>query len=431
MTSPRRRPALLLTAAALVCAAAGAAVPAAAHDGQDSRRGAAQLDLEVLLTPALQGETSPGGQDSSVTVDRFGNVIGAALKERLTRVVSPDGRAATKTRLASWRWSSGDDGESFQNLTAAAAGVDTAAPGGLSTAVGSDDAGHSFVLEAYGAGVLLTTVTATEKDALVSSGPTPLAVPAGTRTRLRVDATGDAVTSGRLYVLGDGPTGSATVWSGAAGSLSGTGTALPGAEACSLAADHRRGSRLVFAACVSQIGTADLWTSKDAGATFTRRPLNGGSPLDTPSVSVAPDGSPWVLVTSGPTGRTQLMAHHVTSRGTVTKDLASEKGTWRGGVLDVSVKGRLGLAAYHLAPGATGWHVRLAIASPGASPLWVDFASHDPVSAPAEGPPDSAPAVAFGPDARLHLTWGSTKVTVPDTTTALLRNVWSVRTLTS
>jgi hypothetical protein len=142
-----------------------------------------------------------------------------------------------------------------------------------------------------------------------------------------------------------------------------------------------------------------------------------------------PDSAP--AVAFGPDGRTQLMAHHVTARGDAMKDLASERGTWRGGVLDVSVKGRLGVAAYHLAPGARGWHVRLSVVSPGATPLWVDFASHDPVAAADATPPDSAPAVAFGPDALLRLTWGSTKVTVPGSTSALLRNVWSVRTLSS
>ncbi len=428
--SPRRRPALLLSAAALVCAA----VPALAHDGQDPRRGAAQVDLEVLLTPALQGETSPGGQDSSVSVDRFGNVVASALKERAFRVVGPDGRATTKTRLSSWRWSSGDDGESFQNVGISPAGADTLVPGGLSTAVGSDDAGHSFVAEAYAGTVLLTTVTATEKDALTTAAPSVLTV-GSSLSRVRLDATGDATRNGRLYVLAGSTALPSTpaVWSGTTASALGTGTALPGATDCTLAADHRRGSRVVYAACVSEIGTADLWTSKDAGATFTRRQLNGGVPLDTPSVAVAPDGSPWVLVTSGPDGRTQLMVHHLTARGDVMKDLASERGTWRGGVLDVSAKGRLGVAAYHLAPGATGWHVRLSVVSPGAAPLWVDFASHDPVAKATEGPPDSGPAVAFGPDARLHLTWCSTKVRAPDPASdqALLRNLWSVRTLTT
>ena len=420
----RRRSAVLLSAALLACAA----VPALAHDGQDTRPGAARMDLEVLLTPALQGETSPGGQDSSVTVDRFGNVVASALKEQAFRVVSPDGRATTKTRLASWRWSSGDNGESFQNVAASPAGADTLLPGGLSTAVASDDAGHSFVADSYAGTVLLTTVTATDRDTLTTAAPKAVPVASGVQ-RIRMDATGDATSSGHLYLL----TGSSTpsVWSGTSAAAVGTTTSLPGASDCTLAADHRKGSKLVYAGCVSQIGTTDLWTSTDAGVTFTRKQLNGGLPIGVPSVSVAPDGSAWVLVTSGPDGGTQLMSHHVTSRGDVMKDLASEKGTWRGGVLDVSVKGRLGLAAYHLAPRAKGWHVRLSVVSPGATPLWVDFASHDPVAGATATPPDSAPAIAFGRDALLRLTWGSAKATVPGSTAPLVRNVWSVRTLSS
>ncbi len=421
----RRRSAVLLGAALLACAA----VPALAHEGQDPRPGAARMDLEVLLTPALQGETSPGGQDSSVTVDRFGNVVASALKEQAFRVVSPDGRATTKTRLASWRFSSGDNGESFQNVGASPAGADTLVPGGLSTAVASDDAGHSFIADAYAGTVLLTTVTATDRDALTTAAPTSVTVGSSLH-RVRIDATGDATRGGRLYLLA-GSTAlpdTPSVWSGTSGGV-GKATALPGAIDCTLAADDRKGSKFVFAACRSEIGTADLWTSKDAGATFTRRQLNGGSPIDTPSVAVAPDGSAWVLVTTGPTGSTTLMSHHLTARGDVMKNLASEKGTWRGAVLDISKKGRLGIAAYHVAPGAQGWHIRLSLASPGATPVWVDFASHDPVAAASTTPPDSAPAIAFGPDSQLHLTWGSTKVTMPGSTSALLRNVWSVRTL--
>lgn len=422
--SRRRRSAGLLSAALLICAA----VPALAHDGQDPRPGAARVDLEVLLTPALNGETSPGGQEGSVAVDSFGNVFAAALKENATRVVTADGRATTKTRLSSWRWSSGDDGETFQNVGRSPVQFDTYVPGGLSTAVASDDVGNSFFLEAYAGNVAITGVTATEKDAVASTSVTTVAAGVA-NVRVRADAVGNALTTGRLYFIAGGLTVPSTP---AVHSRPGSGTLdtladLPGATNCTLAADHRKGSRLVFAACSSQLGTADLWTSKDAGATFTRRQLNGGTPLDAPSVAVAPDGSPWVLVSTG----TQLMSHHITARGDVMKDLASEKGTWRGGVLDVSKKGRLGLAAYHLAPGGKAWHARLSVVSPGVSPLWVDFASHDPVSAPTEGPPDSAPAVAFGPDSLLHVVWGSTKVTIPGSTSALLRNIWSVRTLSS
>jgi hypothetical protein len=421
----RRRSAGLLSAALLICAA----VPALAHDGQDPRPGAARVDLEVLLTPALNGETSPGGQDGSVAVDRFGNVFASALKENVTRVVTADGRATTKTRLSSWRWSSGDDGESFQNVGRSPAQFDTYEPGGTSSAVASDDAGNSFYLEGYAGLVTIQSVTATEKDAIASTSVTQVAGGVS-NIRVRADAVGNATTTGRLYYLAGGltvPGRTPAVHSGPTSGLTGTTTDLPGATNCTLAADHRRGSKFVYAACQSDLGTADLWTSKDAGATFVRRQLNGGVPVDAPSVSVAPDGSPWVLVSTGG----QLMAHHLTTHGDVMKDLASEKGTWRGGVLDVSKKGRLGLAAYHLAPGAKAWHVRLSVVSPGATPLWVDFASHDPVSAPTEGPPDSAPAVAFGPDSLLHVVWGSTKVTVPGSTSALLRNIWSVRTISS
>jgi hypothetical protein len=412
-----------LVAAALVLSVAA---PAWAHDGQDTRPGAARVDLEVLVTPPVNGETSPGGHEPSIAVDRFGNLVAAALKEL---PVAPDGRATPRARLAAWRWTSGDDGQSFQDMARSPAMFDVLLPEALSTAAAADDAGHSFVLEGYGGQVLLTSATATTQDDVVTDATTPLPIPLAGVQRLRADAVGDATTTGRLHVLATSASspGTPTVWTGTVGTLPGRETPLPGAAECTLAADHRRGSRTVYAGCVSGIGEAVLWTSRDAGATFTPRVLRGGLPDGAPSVSVGPDGTPWLLVT---TTHGRLGVHHVVGNRVTYQDLTTERGTWKGGVLDVSRTGRLGLAAYHRAPGSTGWHVRLAVTSPGKGPLWVDFASHDPVSTDS-APPDSAPAVAFGPDARLHLLWSSTKVTVPGSTAPLLRNVWSVRTLST
>lgn len=352
---------LLLTAAALACGLLATVLPASAHDGQDPRPGAARVDLETLLTTALSGETSSGGRESSVAVDRSNNVIAAALKE-------------TAQPLAT---------ENFQDLGRSPAGVDTLVPGGLSTAAASDDAGHSYVAEAYGATVLLTTVTATDQDALVTDGTVPLAVGAGARHRVRLDATGNAATTGRLYLLATGATGEPAVWSGPVSRLTGTSVALPDAHDCTLTADHRRGSRVVYAACLSTLSTTVLWVSRDAGATFRPMPLPMGNALDPSSVSVGPDGTAWVLSTAGslagPATSSQLLLHHVLASGKVTtQDLTSERGLWRGAVLDVSHRGRLGVVAYPFAPGATG-----------------------------------------------------VQVTVPGASAPLLRNVWSVRTLSS
>ena len=424
----RRLLPLTLAAAAL----AWAAFPAAAHEGQDPRPGAAYVDLEVLATPPISGETSPGGQDGSVAVDRFGNVIAAALKEQSQRVVGVDGRSTTKTRLASWRWTSGDDGESFQNLGRSPAAFDILVPGGLSTAAAADDAGHSYVAEAYGGLLVLTQATATERDSITADDTKVLAVGTGTQ-RVRVDAVGNATTSGRLHILAASPSGvgDVAVWSGSVAALPAVPVPLAGARECSLAADHLAGSRMVAVACSDAAGAVALWTSRDAGATFSKQLLTTTPALDPPSVSVGPDGTPWVLVTTGNTAASHMTVYRV-ARSVTRQDLTSEKGLWRGVVLDVSVKGRLGLAGYHLTPGdRTGWHVHLAITTPGVAPVWVDFAGHDPVSAGAAGPPDSGPAVAFGPDARLHVLWGSTKETVPSSSTPLLRNIWSVRTLST
>ena len=418
MPSPR----VALVAAALLVSAAA---PAWAHDGQDKRPGAVRVDLELLLTPPVNGETSPGGHDASVAVDPFNNVYAGALKEL---PASPDSRATANARLGSWRWSSGDDGVSFQDLQRTPAGFDVLVPGGVSTAVATDDVGHAFAVEAYGGLAVLTQTSATTQDDVVTDTTVPLAVGTGAPHKVRLDATGDATSSGRLYLLATSVSspGDPAVWSGTTTSLPGTSVALPGSTLCSLAADHRKGSRTVVAACKRGTATT-LWTSRDAGASFTPQALPS-SPADAPSVAVGPDGTTWVLVTTT-SGR--IVVHRVPAKGRATsQDLSVGKGTWRGAALDVSKLGRLGLAAYYQVPGTDQWHVLVAIASPGKVPVWVDFASHDPVSRDTT-PPDDAPAVAFGPDNRLHLVWGSTKVTAPGSPTRVLRNVWSVRTLST
>ena len=412
-------------AAAAAVLLVSAAAPAWAHDGQDRRPGAVRVALEVLVTPPVNGETSPGGHDGSVAVDPFGNTYAAALKEL---PASPDSRATAKARLGSWRWSSGDDGVSYQDLQRSPAGFDVLAPGGLSTAVATDDVGHGFVVEAHGGLAVLTQTSATTRDDVVTDTTVPLAVGAGGLHRVRLDATGDATTSGRLYLLATSTSspGDPAVWSGTTGTIPGTSVALPGSSLCSLAADHRKGSRTVVAACKRGAATT-LWTSRDAGASFTATDLPS-SPADSPSASIGPDGTAWVLVT---TTAGRIVVHHVPAKGKVTtQDLTVGKGTWRGAALDVSKLGRLGLAAYYYDPATARWDVLIAITSPGKPAVWVDFASHDPVSHDTT-PPDDAPAVAFGPDNLLHMVWASTKVTAPGSPTRVLRNVWAVRTLST
>jgi hypothetical protein len=440
----RRLVPLAAAGAALACAV----LPASAHEGQDDRPGAAQMDLEVLITPPVNGETSTGGQDPAVTVDSNGNVLATALKED-GQAVTLDARSPSHVRAGSWRWSSGDDGETFVNVSGRPVQADGLVPGGTSVAAAADDKGRGYLLESYQGVGYLTVTRSTEKDDVVAEAVHP--VPAGALLgRTRMAAHGD----GRVFLLAAARTGPAAVGAGgtsasldvapalyrsddAGASLSDLeGTPLAGATLCDIAAGHGRATRQVAIACLMSDGSVSAFLSYDDGATFRRTPLAPSTTLTRPrpAVAVGADGSTAVLVTSTGSGRSSMLLRRTTNGRTwSTQELAAEKGTWAGAALAVNARGRIGISAYHRASSAAGFHVRLAVFDAGRTPVYVDFAGHDPVTPKTwTSPPDDGTALSAGPDGRFHLLWTSVKVTPPaETGTSLLRNVWSVRTLTS
>lgn len=441
----RRLAPLAAAGAALACAV----VPAAAHDGQDDRPGAAQMDLEVLITPPISGETSPGGQDPALAVDSSGNVLATALKEDL-QPATADGRSTSHLRAGSWRWSSGDDGETFANVSGRPVQADTLVPGGRSVAAAADDKRRGYLLESYDGVGVLTVTRSTEKDDVVTETAHPL--PAGAvlgRTRLaahgdgRVFVLAVARTGPNPVIVGGATTGGYTLYRSddAGASLADLqGVPLVGSTECDIAAGHAPGSKQVTVACTMVDGSAAAFTSSDDGRTLRRSVLAGPSKAlarERPAVAVASDGTTTVLVTSTDPakGRSSLQLRRSRDRGRTwsTQELAVEPGQWAGASLAVNRRGRLAVAAYHRATAKVGWHVRLAVFDAGRRPVYVDFASHDPVT-PAmwSPPPDEGTALAAGPDSRFHLLWTSVKVTPPVLSgTPLLRNVWSVRTLST
>jgi hypothetical protein len=440
---------LVAAGAALACAV----VPAGAHEGQDDRPGAAQMDLEVLITPPINGETSPGGHDPAVAVDGRGNVIATALKEEL-QPATVDGRSPSHVRAGSWRWSSGDDGLTFVNVAGQPFQADTLAPGGRSVAAAADDRGRGFLLESHdGIGVLTVTRSAEKDDIAVD---TVRALPAGAVLgRTRIAAHGD----GRLFVLAaprSGPTyvstgppqteGYALYRSDDAGASFSdlVGVNLDRSEQCDVAAGHAPRSKQVLVACSMSDASVAAFSSFDDGRTFRQSTVvrsDRSRILDRPSVAVGPDGTASVLVTTtndGSRERTTLSLLRSKDRGKTWRrqDVAAEPGQWSGASLATNQRGRLAVAAYHRTNQEAGWHVRLATFDAGRRPVYVDFASHDPVTPKGWfNAPTDATALTAGPDSRFHLLWTSIKVVVPSDVvgndTSLIRNVWSVRTLST
>jgi hypothetical protein len=417
MTSSRRLlAAVLATAAGIgVCAA----LPAAAHNPRNTPAGAPRMDLEVMVTPELEGRITPGGTDPLVAVDGFGNRFAVARKEDSQTAVGVDTRARAAVRTAAWAWTSDDDGLTWHNLDTVTRGADGLVVQGAGRDLASAGA-TTLVAESYGATVLVKRVTSQGKGRLVEQLPTLVQTPGGAL------AAPVLATNGKDAVLGvpalDG--GTATYRSSDGGATFVAGPVLEGT--CDLATDPRPAVRTVHAACA--VGDAVLLrTSRDGAGTFSpSRALTsvdrrgGGAAV---RVDVAKDGSPYVL--SG-----MRLTRLVRGRP-VTQDLQVLAGEHAGTSFAVSSRGRIAAAAYHRAKATGGWQVMVALFTPGSRPVWYPFADHDPVTPPGAAPPSVETSIDTDPQGRLQLVWASTFLHSEELGRPLLRNVFTSRSVTS
>lgn len=417
------RPSTRSATAAALAAAVALGVPAAAHSPRDARPGGPRMDLEVQVTPPLAGSVSPGGRDAVVSVDAFGNRFVVARKEVATAVVAPDPRARAMTRVGAWHWVSDDEGSTWSNLDLLPRGAETALPERTDRDVVSDGA-RTYVAEVGPAGALVTPVVATRRGRYAAQTPGVVSVVASDVARPSLAAHGRTVLLVTSAATGGGSQVSSSydggaTWGAAAVSVPGT--------SCDAAADPRTGSRTVVLACLEG-GDVVLHTSTDDGRTFRARRLGAadvrGGDAGLPQVDIGRDGVPAVL--SG------MVLRRLTTAGVTTQDLRSEAGDYRATALAVSAKGRVGVAAYRLLPGGSGWNVVVTVFSPGARPVWSDFAFHDPAGrSAAAGPPSDRVSVDVDPLGRISAVWTATRLHSAELDRPLLRNVWSVRSTTS
>ena len=415
-----RRPRRLL-AAVLVTAVGGgvlAAVPAAAHNPRETPEGAPRMDLEVMVTPELQGRITPGGTDPVVSVDGFGNRFVLARKEDAQSLVGVDQRARAGVRAAGWAWTSADDGLTWTNLDTLPRGAEQLLPQGVARDV--DSAGPLTVLaESRGAAVVVQRLTAQRRGQLgaVETALVTGSVPGGAAADV------DVATNGREALLASASAGSTSVTPVAAGAtVVSAGPALPGR--CDVAADPRAATRGFWAACLEGSSIV-LHSSRDGGATFRRvAALAASAGAARPQVDVGPDGTPYALA------GTRLL--RVRGSRVTSQDLALPRGEHRGMAFAVSNRGRVAATVYTRAAAGAGWHVQVAMFSPGARPVWYDFSDHDPATPQgAAEPPSTATSVDTDPQGRLQMVWSSTFLHSAEIDRPLLRNVFAARSVTS
>lgn len=413
--TPRR-----LLAAVLATAVGGGVLvagPATAHNPRETPKGAPRMDLEVMVTPELEGRITPGGTDPVVSVDGFGNRFVVARKEDAQTVVGVDPRARAATRASAWAWTSSDDGLTWQNLDALPRGAEQLLPQGTARDVTS--AGSVTLLaEDRGAVVVVHRVVAAGKGRLADARTTVVSpgLPGGTTSQVSL------ATNGKDAVVAAANTGAASTGLARldpAGAAVTVQTTLEGS--CDVAADPRPAAATFWAVCTDATGIA-LHRSRDGGASFaavTRLPGTARATAD-----VGPDGTLFVL-----SGRTLT---RYTGARAAAQDLALPRGEARGTAFAVSARGRVAATTYTRSAAGEGWHVQVALFSPGSRPVWYDFADHDPATPNgATQPPSVATSVDTDPQGRLQLVWSSTFLHSPELDRPLLRNVFTARSVTS
>lgn len=393
-------------------------VPAGAHAPRDAKPGGPTMDLEIQVTPPLAGSVSPGGRDAVVAVDAYGNRFAVARKEPPMRGAGVDPRARTLVRSGYWQWTSTDDGATWTNLETLPRGADAMLPEGTAYAVASQGR-KTYLASTTPTGTVVMIITTSGRGKIASVTQSVMLSPRGLAGGLQV-----APYDGGAFVVAAEAVGTSVRKVEEAEVGLQTGSSVDG-SACGAAATGTAPRTRLVLTCL-EAGALILHSSTDEGRTFARRAL--GPPdargSGAASVDLAPDGTAFVL--SG----TRLWRVPATGRVT-TQDVASDGGEHPVTSLAVSRTGRIGIAAYRRLRGGS-WNVVVTIFTSGRAPVWSDFAAHDPVSpAGAAEPASGVISVDFDDKNRVQVLWTATQLQSAELDRPLLRNTWSVRSVTT
>jgi hypothetical protein len=245
---------------------------------------------------------------------------------------------------------------------------------------------------------------------------------------------------------GSGP-GRYTVYASYDGGLTfnSIGYQLPDSGWCRPAADHRRGSKYVYAVCTNDEGTLYSYVSSDDGHTFKRYTIGTYNKADDtqswPTVEVAPDGSLWAIYVDGkktdangiPATNT-LTLYHSTNHGRTWshQDITPVKGRYQYAWIDVTFDGKkLGFGTYYRKDNKSPWYVYGSIFTPGKRPVMTSIDPANPVApASSTDAPHDLMASSFGPDGHLSVVWHrSVLLYGPNEGDAIYRDVYYSRSL--
>jgi hypothetical protein len=326
----------------------------------------------------------------------------------------------------SWAWLSIDKGRTWTDppgLTPASLEQHQVGDEGD---MAQDDAGHVYFADTYAGDITLTrwSTNGLGKVTLDYTRPTiptpedddrPWITAHGDGPVFYFANAGNKIYNGARYTVHASYDGGVT-WDS-------VGIPLTDSGWCRPAADHRAGSKLVYAACTNDGGKLYSFVSTDDGHTWSRYDMgtynNADGTQSWPTIQVGPDGTVWVLyVDSNDVGdggipnTNKLFLFKSTTNGkTWTKqDITPVVGRYQYGWLSLSADGKtFGLGIYYRPNSSFAWNVAATTWRIGGKPSAKSFVNVDinhPVS-PADRtePPADYMGSYFFTDGKLGVIW--------------------------
>jgi hypothetical protein len=420
---------------------------------------AAALAVAVVLMPGRIGAASGGfgqpvkvtpagghGYEPAVYTDHFGNIYATAHKENWQLALSPDPNSPTFTRSMSWAWASSDGGRTFGDLPGLTMLSLEQHDFGDEGDMAVDDANHLYFVDTNVADVTFTSWSIYGLGQYVLDQHRPL-LPAGEPVDDRPWVTAHG--NGHVFYFGNegdkdtyGP-GRYTVYASSDGgqTFDPIGITLPDSGWCRPAADHRAGSKYVYAFCTNDEGKLYSYVTADDGSTWNRYDAGTYNAADGsqswPTVEVAKDGSIWALYVDGQTNAAgdtvtnTLKLFHSTDHGKTwsRRDITPKTGRYEYAWLSVSPDGKkLGVGTYYRPNNTSDWYVYGSVFGTGSKPALTLL---DPVSvqnkACSDAPGDLMSS-EFNPDGTLDVVW--TRNTDPTTCGLVtVRDIYFARSL--